>query len=116
MKFRYNCIPVALLAVYALCAVCPERLLPALAAQATEANETHDCHGGKTTTESDCRTAIFQSLPPPTAELVYSVSSQAVLPSHLGSALACELSLRRRGLHFSTAGPPIAPLKPNLRI
>lgn len=116
MKPRYKFIPVVLLAVYAICAVCPGRLLPGLAAQVSETTESHDCHGGKTTTESDCRTVIFQSLPPPMTELVYSVTSQAMLLSHHGSAPAVEVYSRLRPFHFSTAGPPIASLKHILRI
>ena len=94
----------------------PRALVAGVPAQAAEAREPHDCTGDKPKTESDCRTAFFQSLPPPTGEFVYSLSLQWILASHHLSPSAFDLLPGRRIIHLSAAGPPIASFKPNLRI
>jgi hypothetical protein len=117
MKGRCKIIPVLLLAFYALCTVCPERLLPLLALQTAAASEAHDCHNrGKQNPPSNCRAAFSEFLP--TSEVKFSrvVTVQALLlPLHVLS-VAFDFSLRLRMTHFSTADPPIPSLKINLRI
>src|SRR5687768_13010272 len=76
----HKVIPVMLLAFYALCSICPGRLLPASAMQKDEANEAHDCDQRKQKSDSDCRTAIIESLPPSAEKFVVVLSSHASLP------------------------------------
>jgi hypothetical protein len=117
MTAPYKIIPVLLLAFYALCAVCPERVVPALAMQTAEASETHDCHSrGRHKPESDCRTAFSEFLR--TAEVKFShvLAVQALLLPEYVLTHAFGLLLRLRTTHFSTAGPPSTSLKINLRI
>ena len=115
MRPGYNCIAIVLLAFYALCAVCAGRLLPALAMQAAEANEPHDCNNGKQNKDADCRTAFIESLPPAAEKLLFILSSQALLPPDI-FAPAFAVFSRSRPIPFSTTGPPIASLKQILRI
>ena len=117
MTARYKIIPVLLLAFYALCTVCPERVVPVLALRTTEASETHDCHNrGREKPESDCRTAFSEFLR--TAEVKFShvLAVQALLLPKYVLSHAFDLALRLRTTHFSTAGPPSTSLKINLRI
>ena len=117
MKGRCKIIPVLLLAFYALCTVCPERLLPALALQTADATESDDCHNrGRQRPESDCRAAFSEFLPTSEVKFSHVVAVHALLlPLHVLS-VAFDFSLRLRTTHFSTAGPPIPSLKINLRI
>jgi hypothetical protein len=88
---RYKIIPGLLLAFYALCTVCPDRIVPAVATQLAAASEAHDCHNREKR------------------------KPELSLPQHALS-LAFGPALPLRTIHFSTAGPPIASLKINLRI
>lgn len=117
MSRRYKIIPVVLLAFYALCTLCPERLLPLLALQTTAASEAHDCHDrGKQKPEFNCRAAFSEFLPTSEVKFSHAVTVQALLmPLHVLS-VAFDFSPRLRTTHFSTAGPPIPSLKINLRI
>ena len=117
MTGRCKIIPVLLLAFYALCTVCPERLLPLLPLQTAAASEAHDCHNrGKQKPESNCRAALSEFLPTSEVKFAHVVTVHALLlPLHVLS-LAVDFSPRLRTRHFSTAGPPIASLRINLRI
>jgi hypothetical protein len=117
MTCGYKIVPLALLAFYALCTVCPERVLPALALQTAAASEPHDCHkSGKQKPEPECRTAVSDSLPSPTVKFTHVLTVQVfLLPQH-DVSLALGLLLPPRTTHLSTAGPPIASLNPKLRI
>ena len=117
MTPRYKLIPVVLLALYALCTVCPERVVPALAFQTAAASEPHDCHNrGRHRPESECRTAFSESLPTSAVKFSHVLTAQGfLLPQHALS-LAWALLLPPRTTHLSTAGPPIASLNPKLRI
>ena len=117
MSRHYKIIPVLLLAFYALCTLCPERLLPLLALQTTAASEAHDCHNnGKQKSEANCRAAFSEFLPTSEVKFAHVVTVHALLlPLHLLST-AFDFSLRFKTTHFSTAGPSIASLKINLRI
>jgi len=117
MTAHYKIVPVLLLAFYALCTVCPERVVPALAMQTAEASETHDCHNrGRHKPESDCRTAFSEILRTPEVKFSHVFAVQALLLPEYVLSHAFDLALRLRTTHFSTAGPPIASLKINLRI
>ena len=116
MQRRHKIIPI-LLAVYALCTVCPERVLPALALQTAAATEPHDCHNGdKHKPEPECRTAFSESLPSQTVKFWHVLSVQTLLIPPDVLSLGFDLLLRLRTTHFSTAGPPLASLTINLRI
>jgi hypothetical protein len=104
-----------LLAFYALCAVCPGRLLPVFALQAAETNDSHDCNNRKQKSDSDCRIAFAESLPPSAEKFAFILSSHASL-SPVIFAHAFEGFSRLRPIRFSTAGPPAVSLKPVLRI
>jgi hypothetical protein len=117
MTGRCKIIPVLLLALYALCTVCPERLLPPLALQTAAASEAHDCHDrGKQKPESNCPAAFSEFLPSSEVKFSHIVTVHALLlPLHVLS-VALDFSLRLRTTHLSTASPPIPSLKINLRI
>jgi hypothetical protein len=117
MTRPYKIIPAVLLVFYALCTVCPERVVPMLALQRAAASEAHDCHNrGRHKPESECRTAFSESLPTPEVKFSHVLTVHAFLLSQHFLSLAFDLSLRLRTIHFSTAGPPIASLNPKLRI
>jgi len=117
MTARYKIIPVLLLAFYALCTVCPERVVPALAMQTAEASETHDCHSrGREKPESDCRTAFSEFVRTPEVKFLHVLAVQALLLPEYVLSHAFGISLRFRTTRFSTAGPPSTSLKINLRI
>jgi hypothetical protein len=117
MTHCYKSIPAVLVLFYALCMVCPERVLPALALRTAEDSEPHDCHNGtKHEAESDCRTAFAESLPSQPVKFLHASIVHALqFPPDLLSRPA-DLLLRLRTTHFSTAGPPLAALTINLRI
>jgi len=117
MTCGYKIVPLVLLAFYVLCGVCPERFLPRMALQTASASEPHDCHkGGQQKSESECRTAVSDSLPSPIVKFPHVSTLQVfILPQH-DVALAWGLLLQPRTTHLSTAGPPIASLNPKLRI
>ena len=117
MIARYKIIAGLLLAFYALCTACPERLVSGLATQLAPASEAHDCHNpGKRKPESDCRTTFSEFLPTAEVKFPHVLTVHALsLPEHV-LPLIFDLSLRLRATHFSTAGPPIASSKFNLRI
>ena len=117
MSRRYKIIPVVLLAFCALCTACPERARPALALQTAAASEADDCHNrGRQKPEADCRAAFAEVLPTSEVKFVHVLTVYALLlPQHVIS-LAFDFSLRLKTTHFSTAGPPIASLRINLRI
>ena len=111
---KYKYIVIVLLAIYALCALCPERLLPASAAHANDARDVHDCHGGSQK-EPRCPTSLVEYLPPPIESSFELRSShpfvlQPVVAARLG------LPIPVKYFCFTAAGPPLAFLKPNLRI
>ena len=112
---RYRFLPTLLLALYALCAICPGRLLPAQAAQADEAGKAHDCHKESPKTDTDCRAMFVESLPAPTETLSYIWSAHALVPWNVFDPPP-QVYTRLRPIHFSTAGPQIASLGLNLRI
>jgi len=117
MVLRYKIIAGLLLAFYALCTVCPERLVSGLATQLAAASEAHDCHNpGKRKPESDCHTTFSEFLPTAEVKFPHVLTVHALsLPQHV-LPLVFDLSLRLRVTHFSTAGRPIASLRFNLRI
>jgi hypothetical protein len=114
MMGRCKIIPVLLLVFYALCTVCPERLLPLLALQRAAASEAHDCHNrDRQKPEFDCRTVLSEFLPSPEAKLSHILAVHVLLLPQHALSLAFGPALPIRTTHFSTAGPS---LKINLRI
>lgn len=117
MVLRHKMIPGLLIAVYALCAICPDRLVPAVATQLAAASEAHDCHNReKRKPEPDCRTVFSEFLPTPEVKFSHILAGHALLLPQNALSLAFAPALRLRTIHLSTAGPPIASLKINLRI
>lgn len=113
----YKVIPILLVAFYAFCTVCPERLIPASALQKAAASEAHDCHrGDRHKPESECRRAFSESLPTSTIKFSHALTVYTLLFPQDVLSLAFDLLLRPRPTHFSTAGPPLASLTINLRI
>jgi hypothetical protein len=109
-------IPLLLVAFYAFCTVCPERLIPASALQKA-ASEAHDCHkGDRHKPLSECRTAFSESLPSSTVKFSHALTVYTLLFPQDVFSLAFDLLLRPRTTHFSTAGPSLASLTINLRI
>ena len=112
----YKIIPLLLVAFYAFCTVCPERLIPALALQKA-ASEAHDCHkGAKHDPKSQCRTAFSEFLPSSTVKFSHVLTVHTLLFPQDVLSLAFDFLLRPRTTHFSTAGPPRVSLPINLRI
>ena len=110
----YKYIVIVLLAIYALCALCPERLLPTSALHVSDARDVHDCHGGSQK-ETRCPTSLIEYLPPPIETSCDLRSSQSFVVPHV-LATVFGLSIRVKYFWFTAAGPPIAFRKPNLRI
>ena len=113
----HKILPLLLVALYAFCTVCPERLIPALALQKAAAGEAHDCHkGDKHNPKSQCRTVFSESLPSSTVKFSHALTVHTLLLPQDVLSLAFDLLLRPRTTHFFTAGPPLASLTINLRI
>ena len=113
----YKIIPGLLLAFYALCAVCPDRLVLALAAQATVASEPHDCHKpDKPKADSNCRTVFSAFLPTAEVKFAHALSALFVLPPQNIVSVSFDAALRVRTTANSNAGPPAPSLKLKLRI
>jgi hypothetical protein len=117
MTNRYKIIPVLLLAFYGVCTLCPERLIPRLAVQTAAASEAHDCHNrGTRKPATDCRIGVSEFLPAAETKISHVLAVYALfLPPDVLS-LAFDVLFRLRPPQFSTAGPPPASLRINLRI
>lgn len=111
---KYRDITIILLAIYSLCALCPERLFPASAAQASEARNDHDCHSDNQE-NTRCPTSLVEYLPSPVETALHLRNSQAFVAPHVVAAVF-GLSLRVKYFSFAAAGPPTFSLKPILRI
>jgi hypothetical protein len=117
MTCGYKVVPLALLALYALCSVCPERVLPArIALQTAAASEPHDCSkGNKHESDNQCQALSSQYLFSPTAKFVHFLTVQAFVTSPHAVSRAFNFLLSSRTTLLSTADPPIL-LNTKLRI
>lgn len=118
MNGEYRVIPLALLALYLVCSVCPERFLPGSSAvQGSGENEAHDCHGdNRSDSDQVCRTAVSESLPSSTTKFLNTFDAQALLQDRSAESLPSVSLASKRLTHFSTAGPPPVTLSTKLRI